>query len=162
MKITIIADTHIPDRADKLPEGFLKKSRDTDLFLHAGDLVDLAVLEELRSIAPVTAVWGNMDPLSVRKQLKQKELIKAEGITIGLMHGAGNSINLISLLEEEFQADGVDIIVFGHAHKPIQVNIDNILFFNPGSLTDTFVASYASYGTIEVKGKKYVTKIERI
>lgn len=161
-RITVIADTHIPAKAEHLPEAFLKKAKDTDLFLHAGDLVDLSVLKELEAIAPVKAVWGNMDPLEVHKKLRQKELIKVEGIVIGLMHGRGNPLGLLALLQDEFKNDSVDIIIFGHSHKATNSKIDNILFFNPGSLTDMLFSSCASYGTIEVEGKNYQAKIERI
>ncbi len=162
MKIIIVSDTHVPERAEQLPSGFLDKAAGADLILHAGDLVELSVLEELKKISKVVAVWGNMDPLEVRKALKEKEIVKADGISIGLMHGRGHPNYLIHYLQEAFRNDRVDIIVFGHAHKPSSSRIDSTLFFNPGSLTDTIASDYASYGLIQTQGDKYTATIERL
>ncbi len=162
MKIIVISDTHIPDRAPSLPEDFLKKIKGVDLILHAGDLVDLSVMEELQTIAPVKAVWGNMDGKKVKEVLKQKEIIKLDNLTAGLMHGWGSPNNLIELLNNEFKNDKVDIIIFGHSHNPINTKRGDILFFNPGSLTDTFFSNCASYGVIEINKNKYSAKIEKL
>ncbi|MEW6170088.1 MAG: metallophosphoesterase [Candidatus Omnitrophota bacterium] len=162
MKIIVISDTHIPDRAPMLPEEFLNKIKGADLILHAGDLVNLSVIEQLKSIAPVKAVWGNMDGSKVKEQLRQKEIIKLEGVTIGLIHGWGNPNNLIEVLKNEFKNEKIDIIIFGHSHRPVNTKSENILFFNPGSLTDTFFSDFASYGVIEINKNKYSAKIEKL
>jgi putative phosphoesterase len=162
MKIVAIADTHIPVRAEKLPQKFLENVSDADLFLHAGDLVDISILKDLESIAPVKAVWGNMDSPETKKYLKQKEIIDVQGIKIGLIHGWGNPDNLVELLKNEFKSDDVDIIVFGHSHKPLNKKNGSVLFFNPGSLTDTFFSDYATYGVIEVNKNNFKTRIEKL
>lgn len=162
MKIVAIADTHIPQRAEKLPQKFLDNVSDTDLFLHAGDLVDMSVLRELENIAPVKAVWGNMDSFETRKYLKQKEIIDAQGVKIGLIHGWGNPDNLVEVLKDEFKSDNVNIIVFGHSHKPLNKKVGSVLFFNPGSLTDMFISDYTSYGVIEVNESNFKAKIEKL
>ncbi len=153
MKIGVIADTHIPDRSKVIPDKILKDFKDADMIIHAGDLVDLEVLRQLESICPdVKAVYGNMDPYEVRKELPEKEIIKAGNHKIGVMHGSGSPVKLIELMAQVFKDDGVDIIIFGHSHTGFNEKIGNILFFNPGSATDKILSAYNSYGIIEING----------
>ncbi|MDD5771226.1 MAG: YfcE family phosphodiesterase, partial [Candidatus Omnitrophica bacterium] len=97
----------------------------------------------------VVAVAGNMDQDDVKEKYPQKEIIKAAGYKIGLMHGCGSPVNLVELLKDSFREEKPDIVVFGHSHKPMNEFIGNVLFFNPGSATD-FLAEYNSYGIIEL------------
>jgi putative phosphoesterase len=154
VKIGVIADTHIPDRAEKIPEEILNDFKGADMIIHAGDLVELSVLDKLKSICPnIKAVWGNMDPYEIRKKLPEKEIIKVANYKIGLMHGWGYPNKLIDLLSEEFKNDHVDLIIFGHSHSPINEKKDNIIYFNPGSPTDKIFSPYNSYGIIEINDK---------
>ena len=66
------------------------------------------------------------------------------------MHGYGHPDNLVDILKNEFFSEKPDIIIFGHSHVPKNEYIDGVLFFNPGSATDTVFAPYRSYGTIEI------------
>ena len=61
MKVGVISDTHVPAIVPSLPPAVFDIFKGVDLILHAGDIVDLSVLDELRAIAPVEAVAGNMD-----------------------------------------------------------------------------------------------------
>lgn len=158
MKIGVISDTHIPDRAKEIPKAILEDFRNTDLILHAGDLVVLEVLERLKDIkSQVIAVWGNMDHRGVKEILSEKEIIDVGKIKIGLFHGWGHPKDLVDLAKREFQKDGCDVVVFGHSHSPFCQIKDKILFFNPGSPTDKIFSPYNSYGILEiddeVKGK---------
>ena len=154
MKIGVISDTHISDKAAGLPIEILKGLQGVDMIIHAGDLADLSVLNKLKSICHnVKAVWGNMDPPDVREELNEKEIIKAGNFKIGIMHGCGRPDNLIEILSEEFKKDNVDIIIFGHSHSSLNEKRGNILFFNPGSPTDKIFSPYNSYGIIEINDK---------
>ena len=162
MRIGVISDTHIPDRAKEIPQKILDDFKKVDMIIHAGDLVDLDVLEKLRSVCRnVKAVWGNMDPDDVRKKIPEKEVMSVGKYKIGLMHGYGSPSGLIEKLTAVFKDEGVDIIIFGHAHYSVNEKIGGILFFNPGSATDKVFASYNSYGIIEINGgiKAEVVKI---
>ena len=160
MRIAVLSDTHIPISADDLPQAVYNGLMGVDMILHAGDLVELDVLDKLAKIAPVRAVCGNMDSDKVCAKLPKKDIIKIEAISLGIMHGWGPPSDLVQLVSKEFK--GVDVIVFGHSHNPLSQTEDGILFFNPGSPTDKVFAPYNSYGILEIKDKEIVPKIIKI
>lgn len=154
MKIGVISDTHIPDRAEEIPKQIIEAFKKVDMVIHAGDLVDLKVLDSLKSVCKdVKAVWGNMDPYEVRKKLPEKEIIKMGNYKIGIMHGYGQPDNLIKLLSGVFEKDNVNLVVFGHSHNAVNEKKGNIVYFNPGSPTDKIFAINNSYGIIEINDK---------
>lgn len=161
MKIGVISDTHIPKSANEIPSEIYDHFGGVDLILHAGDLLELRVLGELERVAPVKGVWGNMDPPEVRNSLPFKEIINAGKFKIGLTHGSGPPIGLRQRVRKVFRDDGVDVIVFGHSHTPVNVVKDGILFFNPGSATDEIFAPYKSCGILEI-GSEIKGKIIRL
>ena len=154
MRIGVISDTHIPDRAEEIPAQIIEDFKKVDMIVHAGDLVDLKVLDKLKSICPkVVAVWGNMDPREVRSKLSEKEIFEVAGHRIGLMHGFGAPVNLIEFLSGAFRDDAVEVVIFGHAHCPVNEKRQGVLYFNPGSPTDKIYCQYNSYGIIEINDK---------
>ena len=154
MRIAVISDTHIPDRAKDIPPKLLEEFKKVDMIIHAGDLVGLNVLDKLKSACNnVKAVWGNMDPQEVKKKLPEKEILKIGNYKIGVMHGYGAANKLMDLLTSIFKDDNVNLIIFGHAHYSVNEKKNGILFFNPGSLTDKIFSSYNSYGIIEINDK---------
>lgn len=162
MKIGVIADTHIPDRAKGLPPKVLEAFKKVDMVIHAGDLVEACVLDELKSVCKdVRGVWGNMDPYEIRKELPEKAVIVIGGHKIGVMHGYGNPASLIDILKEAFAKDKVDMVIFGHSHSATNEKKDGIIYFNPGSPTDKIFAAQNSYGIIEINDK-ITSKIVKI
>jgi len=154
MKIGVISDTHISLKSEHLPKKILDDFKTVDLVLHAGDLVELSVLDELKKACKmVYAVSGNMDTPTVRKKLNDKEIIQAGKYRIGLMHGSGNPAKIIDLLTEAFKHEKVDVIVFGHSHYPINEKKNGVLYFNPGSAMDKVFAPYNSYGILEINDR---------
>lgn len=162
MKIGVVSDTHIPVNSCELPPELISALKDCDLIVHAGDLVDLCVIEELQKISKVEAVSGNMDLPKAQAALEKKKILDVGGKKIGLMHGYGNPDGLISVLKKEFFDQKPDIIVFGHSHVPLNEVIDGALFFNPGSATDTVFAPYRSYGIINIEKGEIKAEIHRI
>ncbi|NQV04262.1 MAG: metallophosphoesterase [Candidatus Omnitrophica bacterium] len=159
MRIGVISDTHISVTTDKLPVGLLDALGGCDLILHAGDLIDLSVIEQLKKVSKVEAVRGNMDQPDALPALENKKTLNIAGKKICLMHGYGNPKKLTEVLKKEFLDQKPDIIVFGHSHAPMNQYIDGVLFFNPGSPTDTVFAPYRSYGIIEIDKKEINAKI---
>jgi putative phosphoesterase len=153
IKIGVISDTHIQDKSEHIPQVVLNAFKQVNLIIHAGDMVSLGVIDELKSVcAKVVVVVGNMDQDAVRKRYPVKQVLEILGQRVGLMHGAGPVLNLPELLKDAFKEDDCDLIIFGHSHRPMNERIGGVLFFNPGSAMDLTVA-YNSYGIIELKEK---------
>jgi len=154
MEIGVISDTHIPEQAKDIPNKILEDFKNMDLVIHAGDLVELSILDKLRTACrDVRAVWGNMDPDETREKLSEKEIFEIANYKIGVMHGYGHPRNLIELMEKSFKNDKVDLIIFGHSHTALFEKRGDILYFNPGSPTDKIFSPYNSYGIIEISDK---------
>jgi hypothetical protein len=153
MRIGVLSDTHLHDKKD-LPQKILDEFKDVDMILHAGDLVSLTILDKLKTVCrDLRAVWGNMDPPQVRKNLPEKQIIEVGKFRIGMMHGFGHPSRLIEFMSEAFKDDKVNLVIFGHSHTPIKEIKDNIIYFNPGSPTDKIFSPYNSYGIIEINDK---------
>ena len=152
MRILVLSDTHIPRAAHGLPEVILDQIKKSDMVLHAGDFVDEEVFDNIiRLNKNLHAVYGNMDSQGLRRRLKEKEVVAAGKFKIGLIHGYGAPKDLIQTVRGEFK--NVDAIVFGHSHSAVNTEKDGMLFFNPGSPTDTIFAKTNTYGILEVTEK---------
>jgi len=119
--IGVISDTHGLLR----PEA-VAAMRGVEHILHAGDVGDIAVLERLREIAPVTAIRGNVDVSGPCAELPATDVVELGGKLFYLVHSVdGLDINPV--------AAGVAMVVSGHSHKAsVQVR-DGVVYFNPGS-----------------------------
>jgi putative phosphoesterase len=163
VRIGIISDTNIPDKATDIPAKILDAFKNVDMVIHCGDLIELKVLEVLKEVCKdVRAVRGNMDPLGVKEKLPEKEVIEIGGLTIAVTHGSGAPNRLIGYLTEFFKDEKADIIIFGHSHASVNERVGKVLFFNPGSATDKVFAPYNSYGIIEINGNQIKASIVRI
>lgn len=148
--IGVISDTHISGQFGHIPEKILAAFKNVQMVVHAGDLVDLKAIEELKTVCPkVVCVAGNMDPQEVRDKYPAKQVFEVGGVKIGLMHGGGPESNLLNLLKAAFKTDLPEIVIFGHSHKSMNTQIGKTLFFNPGSATD-ITAEHNSYGLITI------------
>jgi len=119
--IGVISDTHgllRPEVAEAL--------RGVAHILHAGDVGAPEVLEELRTIAPVTAVRGNVDRDKWASALPVNEVVEIEGISIYMLH-------ILDELDLKPEAAGFRVVVYGHSHKPSSETKNGVLYFNPGS-----------------------------
>lgn len=151
MRIGVISDTHIPAASAGIPRIVLEDFSSADMVVHAGDLADLRVLDELKNACrDVRAVYGNMDPPEVQRRLPKKLFIKTGRHKIGVLHGWGPPNRLIGLMAEEFKGEGCDLIIFGHSHCAAKEQRNSTLYFNPGSVTDKMSCEYNSYGIIEI------------
>ena len=134
MLIGVISDTHIPERAEKIPEAVFDIFKDVEMILHAGDLVSTAVLHELENLAPTLCVQGNVDKMCGLK-LPKRETIKVDNVKIGIDHGEvyprGDTLQLKYIGMEM----GVDVLITGHTHTPFIKEVGKMLLLNPGSPT---------------------------
>lgn len=152
MKIGVISDSHVPRRGKQLPAEIWLAFSEVDLILHAGDLVEESVLEQLQLLAPVEAVAGNMDSQELHWKLSRKKILPLEGRTVGLIHGDGVIGTIADRARRAFSADGVDCVVFGHSHQAMNQIVGGVLMFNPGSCTDPRGGANPSYGILTIDG----------
>ncbi|MEI6438197.1 MAG: metallophosphoesterase family protein [Candidatus Omnitrophota bacterium] len=150
MRVIVVSDTHSED----LPPVLLEDVKKSDLVIHVGDFCDIEVYKRLKALKEIRAVYGNMDGLDLRGILPRKAVFTCEGVTIGLFHGEGGPDQLFEKVKAAFSKEKVDVVIFGHSHEVLNRVVDGILYFNPGSPTDTFRAPFRSYGVLEVRGDK--------
>ena len=148
MKVGVISDTHVPGAAASLPPGVFTVFKDVELILHAGDIVERSVLEELGAIAPVEAVAGNMDGPDLQARLPHKKVLTMGKFTVGLIHGKYRIAEQKEMIRKEF--GDVDLIVYGHSHTPFWGRSGDVLFLNPGIPTDNRHAPYHSVAILTV------------
>lgn len=120
-RIGLISDTH----------GLLRKEavealRGSELIIHAGDVGKPGILEELRMIAPVVAVRGNVDIAEWAKVLPETAIVEAGQMLIYVLHD-------VNLLDLDPAASGFQIVVSGHSHQPGKKERQGVLYINPGS-----------------------------
>ncbi len=165
MKIGVVSDTHLAkiDPSNAQQQKFLQKAeelfKDASLILHAGDVGSLEVINFLEKLAPVKAVFGNMDDLLLRRFLPEKLVLELEEVKIGLTHGSGAPWEITKRLLQVFNNDDLDCLVFGHTHEPFKQVVSGILLFNPGSPTDTVYATQNSLGLLQIEGKQIKSEI---
>jgi len=120
-RIGLISDTH-----GLLRPGVLQCFVGCDRIIHGGDIGGEHILQELRTVAPVTAVRGNNDTEPWALSLPVEARLSVDGIAIHVVHDIGE----ISI---DPQASGVGVVVHGHSHKPLIDRRQGVLFVNPGS-----------------------------
>lgn len=159
-RIGVISDTHLPTRALMIPRKIFEIFTEVQLILHAGDLVDQSVIDELGVIAPVEAVAGNMDPLHLDHKLGRVKLIKIGPLAIGLLHGdiGGRAVHF-NRVRDLFLPDQPAVIIFGHLHEPVNKRVDGILYFNPGSAVEPRRVAKPSCGLLTIRGMEICGEI---
>ena len=132
--VAVLADTHLPRGKRRLPDECVRRCEAADLIVHAGDVVERSVLEELARLAPVEAVYGNMDEPALRESLPQRQVLDVDGARIGLVHIPGPRAGREARLAGWFP--GCDAVVYGHTHIPQVERHDGVWILNPGSPSD--------------------------
>ena len=133
--VGLISDTHVPVRARCIPKSVFKVFESVDFIVHAGDLVQLAVIDELEQLAPVLAVHGNMDGPEVSGALPKLNSLKISDWKIGVMHDPSTSFGM-GKMREIVRQNGFNVFVFGHTHNSSIRWEGKTLYINPGSPTN--------------------------
>jgi putative phosphoesterase len=133
--VGLISDTHIPVRAKTIPRKVFEIFDKVDYILHAGDLVQLSVIDDLEQLAPVLAVSGNMDGPDIRGKLSKLNSLRIFDWKIGVMHDPGTLFG-IGRMREIAKKNGFDVLVYGHTHSASLKWDGDVLFINPGSPTN--------------------------
>ena len=133
--VAVIADTHLPRGARRLPQACVEWLREADLVLHAGDFTSAAFLAELASLGPpVAGVHGNMDEPALKETLPRERVVDVDGARIGIVHIAGPRAGREERLAARFP--GCDAVVYGHTHVAHVEPVGEVWILNPGSPTE--------------------------
>jgi uncharacterized protein len=151
MLIAVIADTHLPRGARRLPEACLERIAAADLLVHAGDFSTVEVLRELEAIGPpLVGVHGNVDSAELRRLLPAERVVEAAGARVAIVHDAGPRTRRLTRMRARF-GGRADVVVFGHSHMPLLERADDgFQIFNPGSPTERRRAPRHTMGQITV------------
>jgi putative phosphoesterase len=140
MKIGIISDTHGLLR----PEA-VERLAGVDHIIHAGDIGRPDVISDLRRIAPVTAVRGNVDRDEWAAGYAQTELVKLGGRFVYVLHNRAE-------LDVDPVAAGIDVVVSGHSHQPKIETVDGVVYLNPGSAGPRRFSLPIALATLDLSG----------
>ncbi len=133
--VGLISDTHIPVRTRNIPKRVFEVFEKVDYIVHAGDLVQLSVIDELEQLAPVLAVYGNMDGPEIRGKLPKMNSVKVFDWKIGVMHDPGTLFGM-GKMREIAKQNSFNVLVYGHTHNSNVKWEGTTLFINPGSPTN--------------------------
>lgn len=140
--VGVISDTHgllRPEALDAL-DG-------VDAIVHAGDVDEDGILERLADVAPVAAVRGNMDRGGWADPLPSTEVVRAGPFHLYVLHD-------LSTLDLDPEAAGMDVVVFGHSHRP-EIRWDGpVLYLNPGSAGPRRFSLPATVVRLDLRGER--------
>ncbi len=131
LKVGLISDTH-HYLDPQIPEYF----KECDEIWHAGDLGTIKITEELEKIAPVTAVYGNIDGQDVRKVYPLHQRFVKEGMDIWMTHIGGSPGRYALPIRKEMEENPPDMFICGHSHIlkiARDQNNQRMLYVNPGA-----------------------------
>ena len=153
--LVLTSDTHLPKRARDLPHALWTAIEAADVVVHAGDWVDVALLDRLEARSRrLLGVYGNNDHGPLRKRLPAVARAEIEGIRFAVVHETGDAKGRELRCAARFP--DTDVLVFGHSHIPWDTTAPTGLrLLNPGSPTDrrrqphgTFVTAVAEDGEL--------------
>ena len=147
MILGLISDTHGILR----PEA-VAALQGADRILHAGDIGDPKILDNLAEIAPVIAVRGNIDTQPWSRTLPETELVEVQGVTIYILHDR-------SKLDLKPEAAGIAAVISGHSHQPKIEEINGVLYINPGSAGPRRFSLPISVGKLQIQKGKLTAEI---
>ncbi|AIG78985.1 phosphodiesterase [Amycolatopsis japonica] len=151
MRLLLIADTHLPLRAKALPDQVWREVDTADVVVHAGDWVEVALLDELEARSGrLIGVYGNNDGADLRARLPEIARADLGGVRLAVIHETGAKQGRERRCDELFP--DTDVLVFGHSHIPWDtVTPNGMRLLNPGSPTDRRRQPFCTYQTAEIR-----------
>jgi uncharacterized protein len=150
MILGVISDTH-----GLLRPKAIEHLRGSDHIIHAGDIGSPEVIAALKTIAPVTAIRGNVDTQAWARQFPETEVVELAGKLIYIIHD-------VSALDINPQTAGFAAVISGHSHQPRQEVRNGVLYFNPGSAGPRRFKLPVSLGRLRIKGNDLRAEILEI
>ena len=151
IRLLLLADTHLPKRAGDLPDAVWAEVGRADVVVHAGDWVEVDLLDRLESRArAVVGCWGNNDGPDLRARLPEVARATLGGVRVAVVHETGAK----ERRGERMRADypDIDLLVFGHSHIPWDTTYSGLRLLNPGSPTDRRQQPHCTYMTARLGG----------
>lgn len=126
----LLSDTH-----SYIDERMLNFASQADEIWHAGDIGDLNVTDQLAKIAPIRAVYGNIDNAEIRKEFPLNNRFQVEGVDVFITHIGGYPGKYSPAIREEIHANPPKLFISGHSHilKVMPDRNLNLLHMNPGA-----------------------------
>jgi putative phosphoesterase len=149
-RLLLLADTHVPRRARDLPAEVWSAVDTADVVVHAGDWVDVALLDALEQRARrLVACYGNNDGPALRARLPEVARADVDGLLLAVVHETGPAAGREIRCEAAYP--DVALLVFGHSHIPWDTTTPGGLrLLNPGSPTDRRRQPHCTYLTADV------------
>jgi uncharacterized protein len=149
-RLLLMADTHVPRRAKDLPRAVWQAVAEADVVVHAGDWVDVSLLDALQERSRrLVACFGNNDDTDLRARLPEVARADVNGLALAVVHETGPAGGRELRCEAAFP--DVDVLVFGHSHIPWDTTTPGGLrLLNPGSPTDRRRQPHFTYMIAEV------------
>ena len=150
MRLVLITDTHVPQRAKSLPGPLWDAITAADVVVHAGDWVAAELLDALEEACPrVIGVYGNNDGPDLRARLPDLARVDLDGVRLAVAHETGASAGREARCDR--MVPDADVLVFGHSHIPWDtVTPAGMRLLNPGSPTDRRAQPAATYMTAQI------------
>jgi len=145
--VGVISDTH-----GRLRPEALAALRGSDLIIHAGDIGSEAIVPELRKLAPVVAVHGNVDSAELRREFPAINVAEIAGLGFYVLHS-------LAALDLNPQKAGFAAVIAGHTHRPEFHFGGGVLYFNPGSAGPRRFHLPVTLGRIVVREGKLLPEI---
>jgi putative phosphoesterase len=161
-RLLVLADTHLPKRAKRLPDAVLAALDQTDGVVHAGDWVDVATLDLLEARSPlVVGVAGNNDGPDLHARLPEVARATIEGVRVAVVHETGAATARERRMDAAFP--DTDVLVFGHSHIPWDSTAPSGLrLLNPGSPTDRRRQPRCTYGLLTLDAGDASWELRRV
>lgn len=150
MRIVLITDTHVPNRARDLPAVVWEAVEQADVVIHAGDWMSPDLLDALEARAQrLIGCWGNNDGPELRSRLPERADVILDGVRFTVVHETGGATGREARMAKAYP--DTDVLVFGHSHIPWDSTAESGLrLLNPGSPTDRRRQPVCTYMTVEV------------
>ncbi|MDP9799579.1 putative phosphoesterase [Catenuloplanes nepalensis] len=152
MRLVLLADTHVPKRAKDLPGEVWAAVDAADVVVHAGDWVDVPLLDALEARSRrLIACYGNNDGAALRARLPEAARAELGGVRLAVVHETGDSKGREARCAAAYP--DIDVLVFGHSHIPWDTTAPGGLrLLNPGSPTDRRRQPFRTFMTAVIDG----------
>jgi uncharacterized protein len=130
VRIGVLSDSH-----GYLDPEVLTIFAGVDHVIHAGDIMDPEILTALATVAPLTAVAGNLDTGKLAARLPREASGEVDGVRFVVAHKPRRLLKRLAAgkIAVGEQGAGPDLVVWGHLHTPTATWIDGVLHLNPGT-----------------------------